>query len=373
MALAASTGVPGIDSLANWSDQFTVPGFDFNGNPQSVWPYTMVGTAPESGQTTTFRAPVIPVTVDLLDSTGKVAVYDTHPLTFAATPPLIDAVVKSPVYQPWFYTNGTGQINDQAFRAQFSNRIQGNGWHTLLAPTVRTARRIQVPFGSWYFFTDAKNKPVAAAIDVNVIGALLFPSTYPFDSSTPVGAAELAGDITTHDISSFMVNNVYLYFGDIGQCCALGFHTYDLEPGTSDNGGLPRLYVLNYSSWVSPGFFAFGSEDITTLSHEIAETFNDPFGNNQTPWWESVDPVLGNGRCQDDLEVGDVLEVLSGNQVFPISMNGRTYHPQNEALFNWFASQSPSTAPLHAYSFPDETTLTSLSPGNLLPGCVPAP
>jgi hypothetical protein len=42
---------------------------------------------------------------------------------------------------------------------------------------------------------------------------------------------------------------------------------------------------VNYSSWVSPGIFrdpTFG--DITALSHELSETFNDPFVNNATPW-----------------------------------------------------------------------------------------
>ena len=64
--------------------------------------------------------------------------------------------------------------------------------------------------------------------------------------------------------------------------------------------------------------------------------------------------------------------MLTSNAVFPISMNNPTYHPQNEALFSWFAFQSPSHARLGAYSFPDETTIQSLSPGPLLPGCVPA-
>ena len=62
---AATTGLPGVDSLTNWSDSFTAGGFDGAGNPQSVWPYTMVGTPPESGRTTVVKAPIVPVTVDL--------------------------------------------------------------------------------------------------------------------------------------------------------------------------------------------------------------------------------------------------------------------------------------------------------------------
>jgi hypothetical protein len=103
------------------------------------------------------------------------------------------------------------------------------------------------------------------------------------------------------------------------------------------------------------------------VSHEISETFNDPFvvsdgKHNLTPWWLSP-----NGNCQDDLEVGDVIEGLR-NASNPIKMNGMTYHPQNEALLPWFEFQSPSSAIDGAYSYPDEGTLTTLSPIEL-PGC----
>jgi hypothetical protein len=84
-----------------------------------------------------------------------------------------------------------------------------------------------------------------------------------------------------------------------------------------------------------------------------------------TPWWLSP-----NGNCQDNLEVGDVIEGLP-RQSFPITMpNGFTYHPQNEALLQWFEFQSPSTALNGAYSYPDITTLTALSAPQKA-GCAP--
>src|ERR1051325_2549574 len=49
-------GVPNVDSLVNFTSQFTAPGFDFNGNPQSVWPFEMVGQAPERGDKTVIPA-----------------------------------------------------------------------------------------------------------------------------------------------------------------------------------------------------------------------------------------------------------------------------------------------------------------------------
>jgi hypothetical protein len=375
---AASSGIPGIDSIVNWSDQFVYAGYDGNGNPQSVWPYTMVGNSPQSGRGVSINAPIVPVTVELLGPDGAVA------LTFGPDGNVIDAALSSPEFVPFVYTNGVGQFNDQMMRAEFANHLHGEdgeSWHTILHPKLRTARTIKVPFltasgtNAWYYFTNAAGQPALGAIDYDTFGNLLFPSTYPFDSSTPVGAAELAGDITPHDMSTFLFNNTVLFFGgSINNCCILGYHTYDSEPGISQNGNLPRRYVLNYSSWLTPGVFSFGTEDLTAWSHEMAETFNDPFVNNTTPWWLSVDPVLGVGNCQNDLEVGDAIEALvSLNPVSTIPGDGFTYHPQNMALFPWFAFESPSPASLGAYSFPDETTLMSLSPGPLLPGCVPAP
>ena len=162
--------------------------------------------------------------------------------------------------------------------------------------------------------------------------------------------------ITTKDISSFLFPNTFLYFADRRDCCVLGFHTYFFDP-TSD----PEMrWVLNYSSWITPGLFGPTFSDVTPLSHEIAETFNDPFVvsdgvHNLTPWWLSP-----NGNCQNNLEVGDVIEDLP-NATFPMTMNGFTYHPQNEALMQWFQFMTPSDALGGAYSYPNTTLLTQPS------------
>jgi hypothetical protein len=233
---------------------------------------------------------------------------------------------------------------------------------------------MSIPFGYGYYALNSDGTCCAyMLIDDNTFGNLLLPPTYPVDNTTVIGAAELAGDMTTRDLSTLLFNNVCLFHTKPSNCCVLGYHTYDFEPGIPQNGNLPRLYVMNYSSWISPMLFGGGFEDITAMSHEVCETFNDPFTNNITPWWLSVDPISGNGNCQDDLETGDVVEVLSINPVYAVALHNRTYHPQNEALFPWFAFESPSRARLRAYRFPDETTLLNLSPPNLLPACKVAP
>jgi hypothetical protein len=372
-----SGGVPGIDSLINFTSQFNSPGFDGSGNPQSVWPFEMVGDAPENNKKTILHSPIIPVIVDLLNPDGTVATFNGVPLTFDPTG-LVLPVLRSPLFQHNQYFSGNTQFTDGMMRAQFWGRISHDddgdeGYHVILNPDLKTTRRMQIPAGLWQFFFDpATNLAVAAVVDENTFTNLLFPSTV-VDNSTIIGQAELAGDMTTRDLTTFLFDNVFLFSGP--NCCVIGFHSYDFEPGDPSNGNRDRRYVMDYASWISGGIFLGGFEDITAISHELSETFNDPFVDDATPWWESVDPsgVFG-GNCQNNLETGDVVEVLiTNNAVFPIQMNGRTYHPQNEAILPWFEFQSPSHATKHAYSFPDETTLPNLSPGPLLPGCVPAP
>jgi hypothetical protein len=374
---AATGGVPGIESLTNFVDSFTTPGFDGAGNPQSVWPYSMVGRAPERNQTTRLNAPVIPVVLDLLLPNGSVFI------SFDGNKDL-KKTLKSPVFEPSSFRTGFTQITDAMMRAQFWNRIphdgeddEDGGYHNLLVADPKPSRHMRVPFRTaagqraWFVFVDGTGAPVLSAVDFDTFVNLLFPATVPVDNTTLIGAAELAGDMTTRDLTTFLFDNVALFQGNINNCCILGFHSYDFEPGDVHNGNRDRRFVFDFASWVSPGLFLFGFEDVTGLSHEVAETFADPFVDNATPWWEVVDPFAGFSICQNNLEVGDVIEVLTSLPVYSVQMNDFTYHPQNVAMLPWFAFQSPSPAAKHAYSFPDETTLMSLSPGPLLPGCVP--
>jgi hypothetical protein len=150
--------------------------------------------------------------------------------------------------------------------------------------------------------------------------------------------------ITAKDISTFLYPNVYIFFGDTTQCCVLGFHTYFFAPGSDPE----QRWVLNYSSWIGPELFGTAFTDVTAISHEIAETYNDPFVvsdnvHNLTPFW-----LAPNGNCQDDLEAGDVID----------------------ALQQWFKFESRSSALGGAYSYPDATVLPRLSPPQKL-NCMP--
>jgi hypothetical protein len=367
--------VLGIDSLPNWSSYFYEAGLDSNGFPQFTWPYTMVGRSPFAnddpehgehggrGRTTTIGAPIVPVILDLRNADGSPRFLGGKRMIVDPTQ-YVTPVLKSPVFSTTSYTssNRPTQFGDAIQRAEFFHAADDD-WHTVLRPRVAPARTMVLRKGTYSFSANADGTCCRFVIvDVNAFVNALFPATAN-DTTTPVGAAENAGDITTADLSTFLFANTFLQ--DPTGCCIIGFHTYDLEPGSAANGWREKRYVLNYSSWVSQGIFSdttFG--DVTPLSHEIVETFDDPFVNNTTPWW-----LAPNGLCQNNLETGDVIEGLPNAQ-FPITMNGFTYHPQNEALLQWFAGVTPSSAIDHAYSYPDIGVLTKAAkPRN--PGCKP--
>jgi hypothetical protein len=364
-----TNGIADIDSLVNFNGHFEAHGFDQFGNSQVTWYYNMVGTTPDHGYTTTFNAPIVPVILDLRNFDGSPRFVGGKPL-ISSPAAFVQPLVNSPIFQNFQYSSSSAptQINDAIQRAEFFDQAHP-AWHTLLNPSVKTTRTMVLIRGTYRFALNADGTCCFfVEVDAGTFGNALFPATFPFDNSTPVGAAENAGDITTQDISTFLFPNVFLYTnGNPSNCCIIGYHTYDFEPGIPSNGNLEQRFVLNYSSWITPGIFGGGFQDITATSHELAETFNDPFVgsdgiHNVTPWWLSP-----NGNCQDNLEVGDVIEGLP-HGVFPITMNGMTYHPQNEALLPWFAFESPSSAIGGAYSYPNPGTLVALSqPQN--PGC----
>jgi hypothetical protein len=117
------------------------------------------------------------------------------------------------------------------------------------------------------------------------------------------------------------------------------------------------VQTFSWVNWSDQGLFKHNFTDAVALSHEIAEWINDPFGDNMTPPWQQPGAP---GSCQNNLETGDPIEGLP-TAPYPVSLHGYTYHPQNEALLQWFTRESPSSAIDGAYSYPDTTVLTAPS------------
>jgi len=375
--------VLGVDSLPNFSSYFYRHGQDSGGFDQYTWPYTMVGNSPfaerdgdrrddhdrreehnrrdhddDRDNTTWVGAPIIPVNLDMRNADGTPRFVNGVRLFSDATR-FVNATVKSPVFSPAPFDTSRRptQYADAVHRAQFYEQA-GESWHTLLKPSVKPARTMVLNRGTYAFALNADGTCCAyVLIDANAFVNALFPATSDNSDSTSImGAAERTGDIKTTDLSTFLFPGAFLFSnGNLNDCCILGFHSYDLQAGDHTNGFRERRYVMNYSSWIQPGIFS-GFSDVTALSHEIAEAFNDPFVNNVTPWWLDPTGLI----CQNDLEDADVLEALD-DPTYPMTLNGFTYHPQTVALLQWFAGQSPSSAYHGAYSFPGLNVLTSPS------------
>ena len=356
-------GIFGIDSIPNFNGQYFVDGFDPSGNPNRHWYTNTVGNPPQMGGTTVIGAPIQPINVELDDASGNLLVINGHPMISSATP-FVAPVLNSPVFSNATYTSSDvpTQFVDAVQRAEFFNSMKPD-WHTLLKPRVTapiTMRLREAPGCSFVFPFAGCSYVFGLNADGSCCSFILVEGNTFFPALLNLAIADIVnGVITTKDISTALLPNTGAFYGDLTNCCTLGLHEYIFEA----NSDPERRWVVNFSSWIpqdSPIGQVFQSIDINPVSHEMSEIFNDPFiasdlVHNVTPWW-----LAPNGVCQLNLETGDVIERLP-NANFPMFMNGFTYHPQNEALMQWFEFKSPSDALGGAYSYPDTSVLTSLS------------
>ena len=345
------------DTLITFKGSFSTT----SGSAVLHFPFTMVGHAPSFAGTTTLNVDIIPVSLDLRNADNTPRFVNGKRLFFDVTP-FIAQLLASPMFQKHTYSSSASstQFVDAVQRAEFHSAPAA--WHTVLKPIVRPTQVMTVLAGKYQFAL----KPDGTCcnwvtVDSATFNGKLFPSS-PTDTFSLFGAAFHAGDFTTKDVITFFFPNTFLS-NPGSSFFFVGFHTFVSMPGTPQNGNRERRFVMNYSSWVTPFvFFSDAFQDVTAVSHELTELFNDPFLGNITPWWKAP-----NGNCQNDLETGDVTEDLA-NATFPVTIGGTTFHPQNEALLEWFERQSPSHAIAGAYSYPDTKLLTSLSPSEN-PGC----
>ena len=305
--------------------------FDFQGK---TFPFTVVGQAPQKGQSTHIATQIIPISLyfeGYTDEQGNPIVLDMAPR--------LAAVLNSPNFHATSYTTGITQFADAVQRAQFF-RVMSPEWHTLLdAPRVLRTVNIDVPRGSATLYRMRSSGAIFAVIDEGFFLSQL---------NTIIQFEDL--DVTGLPIA--LTPNVFLApKADLKRCCVLGFHT-SFDAGESENQQLVQTFV--WASWLDAGIFGGTVGDVTAISHEISEWVNDPFSSNIVPPWQFPN---SNG-CQNNLETGDPMSAIP-HAGFPVNIDGFTYHPQNETLLQWFQRKTPSDAIDSAYSFPDETLLTS--------------
>jgi hypothetical protein len=283
-----------------------------------VYRFTLVGTDPfvRNAKKVTVPMQIIPVRFEFDDGTFFDPTLAGPECAGGGT--ALGRVMDSPMVKPVNYGDGSRQFEEQIRRFEFWALTGAQGalnpsYSVRISPTVLPTLvvrlegfpTVQAPCGRVGF------------LDINSWDALLKSSVFP--------ALRRRG-VNAKTFPLFLFLNVVLFEDDPDNCCILGYHS------AFNSGGTQTYGIASYD--VSRKFQ--GNVDIATLSHELAEWYDDPFANNVTPPWGHIGQVPG---CQADLEVADP---LSGSLLTVKMPNGFTYHPQERAFFSWFFNQVPS-------------------------------
>lgn len=351
---AALQGVPTsqpitIKSVPHFSSSFTLKGQTF--------PFTMMGHAPQRGGTTRIETSYLAISFsfdEFIDNNGNNIVIDATDNT--------KNLLNGPDFERYPYTTGNTQFSDAVQRAEFFSVMNvmknshehdtddaDGAWHTLLEnPRQFKPVTVEVPFGSSLVFA-LPDGTHFAFVDIGFLNSQL---------NTLLQTEE----IRTDEVAIFVTHNTVYADFFFGGCCVGGFHgAFEAR----QKGNTVFVQVFDFATsldapvaneiFSDPTMFA----DVAALSHELSETYNDPFANNIVPSWQF--PNLPPGSCSNVLETGDPLENLP-NPSFPVMIDGFLYHPKTEALLQWFSRESPSSAFGGAYSYPGNE-LTSPSTG----------
>lgn len=357
--ISTDGNIPGLQTVPTFSGAFAAQGGPSLG---TVFPFVMIGNDPLIGGTTEVPGRITEVSLRLLNADGT---------TFANVPfaPFENLTQGSPVFanSPYTSVNQPTQFADAVQRAEFFRTMKSN-WHTLLQPslvvnrvTIAVPRFVNVRFPDGTIHS-ARSYFTGTAVDGSTF-VLMLDLLFNFFYENAVVSDINAGNFTTDSVNMDVFPNTYLFSLNKnnpsvpGTCCVLGFHTYFFDPSAAPE---PR-WITAFASFMSPGLFGGGFQDVTALSHEVTETFNDPFGDNPTPSWQFPNQPATSKVCQGNLETGDPVDVL-GTATIPVTLRDHrqvfTFHPQTEALLQWFEMGAMSDAIDGAFSYPDEKALT---------------
>jgi hypothetical protein len=135
-----------------------------------------------------------------------------------------------------------------------------------------------------------------------------------------------------------------------GVCCYSGYHRQGDgrdRTGSVDGNGAQQVRTWIWASIFSPGILApfdLPYQDISVLSHEVAEWENDPFSNNDVQPYRipGGDPFYG-GQCENLFETSDPVELqtftVPGN---PDPSSDGMWHPENAVFLPWFSREAPN-------------------------------
>jgi chitinase len=314
--------------------QGTVPTFHHKDGQAS---YTLAGSDPAQGGTTTIPTMLVPVTLsyEAKKEAGRPFVMDAAPD--------VPRLLHSPIFTDFaFPSGGTTQYVDAMLRTTFPN---AEGWHTLLGrPEVKPVK-ITIPVGYGYILTSKKDGGSFAVADVEFLQKEVFRQV-PKQNGTLV-------IVLTH-------NTTYYALGDATVCCSWGTHGVDSTTGNS--------FVLGSYLHSAPKVVEDG--DVQPLTQQLAEFIKDPLhdpllhgrnvkssGNAFSAWLRPGEGGICGGTSVSTTYF--LLEPTNTNpknnvpasKAFAARMGATTYHLQNAALLPWYVGASAGLG--STYSFPD--------------------
>jgi len=307
-------GIPGVSSLDE--KRGAAPGLaTFKATILSRgkrYTFTMVGSNPFGRGAKNVIVPVqiFPIRFEFPDGT---VLDPTEPNDCAGGAAPLDLILRSPLFQNSDYGDGPRQFVEEIRRLEFWS-FTGPGalnprYSVRVAASVPASVRVVLPAGY-----ETRSAPCGRAAIISVqVWQQIFAQLIPQFRQLGVSPKTFPLFLTV-SVATSLPDNGLLF----------GFHT------------AARGQTYGVAMWDATGYTPV-NPDISILSHELAEWYDDPFVNNATAPWGHVGQVSG---CQANLEVGDP---LSGHLFGEIQMpNGFSYHPQETAFFSWFFAQVPS-------------------------------
>lgn len=306
-------------TVPTWTDRFSTK---LDGK-RKVFTYTMVGSNPWVGSAVTRVATEI-IPLALIFSSGAT-------LDGASQ---LASTIASPIFRPFRSQVGFTQYGDAIFRASFYSVVKSTSptWHVLLGePSVLPTQTITVPAEAGLEFMGSISGAPVGLVDMDWF-------------SKQVETLIKTLDIDPRTLPIFLTYNTFLFSGSPDKCCVIGFHSALTSPGP---GNTENVNTFIWASYSDRHVFGAPLEDITALSHEVAEWYSDPLISNVVPRWVQPESSV----CFSNLlEVGDALQAFA-EPTFVVKSGDMEYHPQDVALFSWFAGQSPSIGFEGRYSY----------------------
>ena len=296
---------PPATPLPKWNGSYVYSGHTYT--------YTMVGTAPSTGTSTTIPTFIIPVKLVYVTSTGTTTFTPTHTLSNGQT--VLQNTIASPIFKSGidFVQGGTDlgdtQYIDAFQRGNFWGTVSKHkGYHLLMGtPTVLPTLTLNVPKIDGKVATEFGVKVGLA--DINYFDAQL--------------QAYMAAhtQIVPNSLPIFVTYDAYL---TQGVCCIGGYHSY--------NG------TVAYAHFTYIGKTGAFSQDVSALSHEAGEWADDPLTNNVHV------PVKCGVTGSQILEVGDPEEGFANYGGFPYTLAGFTYNLQDMTYLPYFGAPTSTSA-----------------------------